>query len=1030
MNNHPGSLLVLAYDQVGTRMAGPAIRSWELAHATAETGVRVTFATETPVDRPSESPNLTVTQYASESHLRKLADEHEAILIQGLALHRNPQLANTSAIVIVDLYDPWVLENLELHAGKVDAQKLLLNDAAIQRELLNRGDFFICASERQRDYWLGMLTAQGRLIPDVHSDDAELRGLIDVVPYGCPALPPTADTVSGLRGSLGIDADAPVLLWSGGTWEWFDPLTVLDALEIARSAVPNLTLVFLGMTLSGQPDMPVARQIAARLAESETLRDAVRIGDWIPYDLRGSWLVDADLAVIATRPGIEPRMAFRSRVLDHLWAGLPTISTPGDVLTEELTANGAGWTVPFDSPRELADLIVTLAADPKRLAAASDASQLLAKNYSWGRAIGPLAEVAANPDRWRNLRDRRPSQVFEAPPKSDRILGGRRARPQGFHSRGPLIDMVKLSPLYPLMQKARRTTFGQQVWGTIDDTNGGSKANDSSPPASSSQSNAVIRPPAKNRAISPIVRPANKPTPTGGQVPVTVILVAMTTRHLENILGSLSALEYPSELVDVIVIDNGSGGDVSTFVQDKFPWARAIVSDHNMGFAPAVNLGATHAVGDVIALVNDDMRVDPQWLSAMVNELNADTGAVCVGGKILDWNGAQVDFHDSAIHWTGHGLQLGYGSNALHGTSAVDGDDIPFACGGSMLVDRKVFLTMGGFDESYFAYFEDVDFGWRLRIRGLRTVFSASSVAFHRHHGSSLSSSTRAFLMERNALRMLVTNTESKNVEKLLGAATMRAIAKIALKDECQNDTDGVAIDAMSAARLRALVDVTADLDSLLDRRGWVQSQRLRSDSEVFEHFKYPMLPADADSAASLSSVSSIERLFGISELFSKSSATHILVIEEQVGQLQNEVLSLTAAGAGRWQVMVAPQTISEAELALLLVGADLVVAPMAVWNRTQLLHTAPSLMAIVDDSGETPAYEPDFVIPRNEVVMHVAAAMSTPWKYYEMRGDKRPPALTPAIRDLLSLFMPGTRWWTEAPAELRTRIGETALHR
>ena len=93
------------------------------------------------------------------------------------------------------------------------------------------GDFFICASERQRMLWLGWLEAAGRVNPLTYDADPTLRALIDTVPTGVPAEPPQ-QTRPLVRGVVpGIGQDDPLLVWGGGVWNWLDPLTLIEAVE-------------------------------------------------------------------------------------------------------------------------------------------------------------------------------------------------------------------------------------------------------------------------------------------------------------------------------------------------------------------------------------------------------------------------------------------------------------------------------------------------------------------------------------------------------------------------------------------------------------------------------------------------------------------------------------------------------------------------------------------------------------------------------------------------------------------------------
>jgi len=101
--------------------------------------------------------------------------------------------------------------------------------------------------------------------------------------------------------------------------------------------------------------------------------------------------------------------------------------------------------------------------------------------------------------------------------------------------------------------------------------------------------------------------------------------------------------------------------------------------------------------------------------------------------------------------------------------------EILFACGASMLIRRDIFLDCGGFDEDYFAYFEDVDLGWRLWVLGYSVVFSARAITYHRHQGTAkhLPREKRALLYERNALYTIIKNYDEENLTKVLPVALL-----------------------------------------------------------------------------------------------------------------------------------------------------------------------------------------------------------------------------------------------------------------
>ena len=146
------------------------------------------------------------------------------MVAQGWVLERHPAVAETSAHLVVDLYDPFDLELLHLLGGRAgpERRQAQANTVRALHDQVRAGDFFLCASERQRDYWLGYLNALGRVNPATHAADPTLRDLVDVVPFGIPARPPERSGTGNARAARLVRRDL-VLLWGGGVCDWFDP---------------------------------------------------------------------------------------------------------------------------------------------------------------------------------------------------------------------------------------------------------------------------------------------------------------------------------------------------------------------------------------------------------------------------------------------------------------------------------------------------------------------------------------------------------------------------------------------------------------------------------------------------------------------------------------------------------------------------------------------------------------------------------------------------------------------------------------
>ena len=253
---------------------------------------------------------------------------------------------------------------------------------------------------------------------------------------------------------------------------------------------------------------------------------------------------------------------------------------------------------------------------------------------------------------------------------------------------------------------------------------------------------------------------------------VTVVTVNWNGKsHLSTLLPPLLALE-PGE---VIVVDNGSTDGSQEFLRRRYPQVRLLENGVNRGFAQPCNLGAETARGSCVAFINNDMRPEPDWLAAALEKLDARTP--CVASRILDWEGRRIDYNGSSLHYLGYGIQQDVGMKV---EKAPRRDQVLFPCGGAMLMDRRVFLELGGFDPDYFALFEDVDLGWRLWLAGYRVVLAPESVVRHRGHATleTQSPEKTRYLIHRNALLTIFKNYDEENFRKILPLALVLAVKR------------------------------------------------------------------------------------------------------------------------------------------------------------------------------------------------------------------------------------------------------------
>ncbi len=395
--------LLISHDVVGQNMAGPGIRYYHLARILAKC-VDITLAI--PNESPAQLPpcDFPVVRYAR-GHWATLAAQVQAsdvCIFPSDIAGDFPALGESQACLVVDGYDPLLVEWLALNVGRQSAHQ---QPNWQQRMIhLNRqyliGDFYICASERQRDWWLGLLEANGRINPATFSADPSLRNLIDLVPFGLAESAPqhTRAVIKGVW--PGIHAQDKVLLWGGGLWPWLDPFTAIRAMAKICQQRQDVKLVFPG-TRHPNPmmnQMPTHTEAAKQLAAQLGLVDkAVFFGDWVDYADWDNVLLESDVALTLHFDTLETRLAFRSRVLDYIRAGLPIVATGGDATSELIKQYGLGTVVAAENTEQVAQAVLQLLDAPTCTLA--DKFAVARQALRWEQAAQPLIRFCQQP--WR-----------------------------------------------------------------------------------------------------------------------------------------------------------------------------------------------------------------------------------------------------------------------------------------------------------------------------------------------------------------------------------------------------------------------------------------------------------------------------------------------------------------------------------------------------------------------------------------------------------------------------------------------------
>jgi glycosyltransferase involved in cell wall biosynthesis len=379
----------------GDRPGGTGIRALELARALSAVA-DVSLAVEG--EAPETVAGLPCTAFARNQPGALEAPAAAADVV--IATPHWPRvtriLRRSGARIVFDLYVPEALELLPGFPGQSGSLRRVLGEYAVDRvvDALRTGHQFICASERQRDLWLGVMLAERLLDPARHDHDPSLRSLVDVVAFGIPEEPPAQGPSARDR----FDAIGPedeVILWNGGIWPWLDAPTAIRAMPALLEGRPSARLVFMG----------AAHQVPARRATEQAVEVAEALGllgthvlfndEWVPYADRGGWLLGAACAVSCHRDQPETRFSFRTRLLDCLWARLPVVCTAGDDLGDLVERRELGGVVPPGDPAAVAAALERVLANGREEYAGRLGEA--AGEYTWPRVAARLAEMIAAP---------------------------------------------------------------------------------------------------------------------------------------------------------------------------------------------------------------------------------------------------------------------------------------------------------------------------------------------------------------------------------------------------------------------------------------------------------------------------------------------------------------------------------------------------------------------------------------------------------------------------------------------------------
>ncbi|MFQ5739697.1 MAG: glycosyltransferase family 2 protein [Acidobacteriota bacterium] len=298
---------------------------------------------------------------------------------------------------------------------------------------------------------------------------------------------------------------------------------------------------------------------------------------------------------------------------------------------------------------------------------------------------------------------------------------------------------------------------------------------------------------------------------------VAVIIINYNGRgYLDELLRSLQRQTFQD--FSTLLIDNGSQDGSVSYVRNNFAWVRVLAQPTNLGFSRAANLGAKNCETTYLALLNPDVKLDPEWLQELVRVVRQDPNIAAVASKMrLYHQPRRLNGVGGAMNSLGYTWDRGMWEEDRGQYDHCE--EVLFASAGAALFRRAALVEAGGFDERFFMDHEDVDLCWRLWLLGGRVVTAPRALAYHHFGGSTQASrgmEWRERMGERHNIRTLIKNYQLGNL--------VPALARLALLPQPFR---------RKCAQYRNFLWNLYLLPDTLGRRRWIQNRRCRCDQEL-----------------------------------------------------------------------------------------------------------------------------------------------------------------------------------------------------
>lgn len=291
--------------------------------------------------------------------------------------------------LILDGYVPIHIEMSARNSDNLDREYDAFNfENKIWTKALRRGDILLCANEAQKKFYTGVMAQVGRINPITYGDE----DLIQIVPYGIYREKAVAkhDPVS----KLVKNKKAFKLLWFGGIYPWFDLTNLLEAVKNANKTTPiELIMVGVKNPFNQHPDFIKRYEEVMDYIKNNNMDEIVHITDWVKFEDRAEWYLGSDAVVLINNIGMENTLAWRTRLVDYVWADLPIVTNGGDPMSDILEANKAVYILPDLDAKTIEKEIIKISKDKETLKQVSANLSKVRKLFYWDKVTENLSKL-------------------------------------------------------------------------------------------------------------------------------------------------------------------------------------------------------------------------------------------------------------------------------------------------------------------------------------------------------------------------------------------------------------------------------------------------------------------------------------------------------------------------------------------------------------------------------------------------------------------------------------------------------------